>query len=874
MAILNKIGNLFGNSDEKAVSKLQPIVEEINSWESNTEALSDQELKSKTDQFRDRLGDGETVDDLLPEAFAVVREAAKRALGQRHYDVQLIGGIVLHQGKIAEMRTGEGKTLVATLPAYLNSLTSEGVHIVTVNDYLAKRDAEWMGAVYSKLGISVGALQNNSALILQESRSGYKLTEVERIEAYNADITYGTNNEFGFDFLRDNMADTGDRRVQDSRKFAIVDEVDNILIDEARTPLIISGPSQQNPNEYVKFARIAPGLHEDEDYTIDEKLRAVSLSVAGIGKIEKLLKVDNLYDVDNFGQVHFVENAVRAQILYQRDREYVVRNGEVIIVDEFTGRLMEGRRYSDGLHQAIEAKEKVSVQRESVTYATITLQNYFRLYTKLSGMTGTASTEAEEFWKIYKLEVVSIPTNQPVMRMDQQDLIYQDQKSKYSAVVKDIEKRIAIGQPILVGTTDIDRSEIISGLLKRKGIKHEILNAKQHEREASIIAQAGRPGAVTVATNMAGRGTDIVLGGSPDDTDQDTSEWLARHNQVIDAGGLCIIGTERHEARRIDNQLRGRAGRQGDPGETRFFVALDDDLVRRFGGDRIQSIMSWAGMDEETPIENNMISKSIENAQVKVEAYHFDMRKHLVEYDDVVNTHRDVIYTQRDKVIDGVDLSSQIKDMIVSECEAVVLDCMPGSVSENWDVPRMLSELGGLIPLTETLQSEEAIALSGPDKYLEDILTHLDGIYRSFEGTLGPDNCREIERFLMLRSIDANWVQHLTSMENLRQGIGLQAVGQRDPLVMYRKEGHEMFQGLQQRIQDDVSHTIFRTGAAPVDGNSSRSKPPTKRGPKRSAMVASSGPSSAKRTGAKVGRNQQCPCGSGKKFKRCCGLAA
>ena len=874
MAILNKIGNLFGNSDEKAVSKLQPIVEEINSWESNTEALSDQELKSKTDQFRDRLGDGETVDDLLPEAFAVVREAAKRALGQRHYDVQLIGGIVLHQGKIAEMRTGEGKTLVATLPAYLNSLTSEGVHIVTVNDYLAKRDAEWMGAVYFKLGISVGALQNNSALILQESRSGYKLTEVERIEAYNADITYGTNNEFGFDFLRDNMADTGDRRVQDSRKFAIVDEVDNILIDEARTPLIISGPSQQNPNEYVKFARIAPGLHEDEDYTIDEKLRAVSLSVAGIEKIEKLLKVDNLYDVDNFGQVHFVENAVRAQILYQRDREYVVRNGEVIIVDEFTGRLMEGRRYSDGLHQAIEAKEKVSVQRESVTYATITLQNYFRLYTKLSGMTGTASTEAEEFWKIYKLEVVSIPTNQPVMRMDQQDLIYQDQKSKYSAVVKDIEKRIAIGQPILVGTTDIDRSEIISGLLKRKGIKHEILNAKQHEREASIIAQAGRPGAVTVATNMAGRGTDIVLGGSPDDTDQDTSEWLARHNQVIDAGGLCIIGTERHEARRIDNQLRGRAGRQGDPGETRFFVALDDDLVRRFGGDRIQSIMSWAGMDEETPIENNMISKSIENAQVKVEAYHFDMRKHLVEYDDVVNTHRDVIYTQRDKVIDGVDLSSQIKDMIVSECEAVVLDCMPGSVSENWDVPRMLSELGGLIPLTETLQSEEAIALSGPDKYLEDILTHLDGIYRSFEGTLGPDNCREIERFLMLRSIDANWVQHLTSMENLRQGIGLQAVGQRDPLVMYRKEGHEMFQGLQQRIQDDVSHTIFRTGAAPVDGNSSRSKPPTKRGPKRSAMVTSAGPSSAKRTGTKVGRNQQCPCGSGKKFKRCCGLAA
>ena len=874
MAILNKIGNLFGNSDEKAVSKLQPIVEEINSWESHTEALSDLELWAKTDQFRARLNDGENIDDLLPEAFAVVREAAKRSLGQRHYDVQLIGGVVLHQGKIAEMRTGEGKTLVATLPAYLNSLTSEGVHVVTVNDYLAKRDAEWMGAVYCKLGISVGALQNNSALILQESNGRHRLAEVERADAYKADITYGTNNEFGFDFLRDNMADSGVRRVQGYRSFAIVDEVDNILIDEARTPLIISGPSQQNPNEYIKFARIAPGLRDHEDYTIDEKLRAVSLSVVGIEKIEKLLKVDNLYDVDNFGQVHFVENAVRAQVLYQRDREYVVRNGEVIIVDEFTGRLMEGRRYSDGLHQAIEAKERVSVQRESVTYATITLQNYFRLYAKLSGMTGTASTEAEEFWKIYKLEVVSIPTNQTVMRMDQQDLIYRDQKSKYSAVVKDIETRIAKGQPVLVGTTDIDRSEIISGLLKRKGIKHEILNAKQHEREASIIAQAGRPGAVTVATNMAGRGTDIVLGGSLDDTDQDVSEWEARHKMVIDAGGLCIIGTERHEARRIDNQLRGRAGRQGDPGETRFFVALDDDLVRRFGGDRIQSIMSWAGMDEDTPIENNMISKSIENAQVKVEAYHFDLRKHLVEYDDVVNTHRDVIYTQRDKVIDGVDLSIQIKDMIVSECEAIVFDCMSGSVSENWDIPRMLSELGSLIPLSETLQVEESVASSGPDKYLEDVLTHVDGIYESFEGNLGPDNCREIERFLMLRSIDTNWVQHLTSMENLRQGIGLQAVGQRDPLVMYRKEGHEMFQGLQQRIQDDVSHTIFRTGEIPVSGNSNNSKSSQKRGRRQSEMSTAAHSTSAKRTGAKVGRNQQCPCGSGKKFKRCCGLAA
>lgn len=870
MAFLSNISKIFGNSDEKAVSRLQPIVDEINALEGIVEKMADDELRHKTDEFRSRIKGGSVLDDILPEAFAVVREAARRSLGERHYDVQLVGGIVLHQGKISEMRTGEGKTLVATLPAYLNSLDGSGVHVVTVNDYLAKRDAHWMGAIYLKLGVTVGALQNNGAFLIEDSVDGPRLVEASREEAYNSDITYGTNNEFGFDYLRDNMAETLDGQVQKSRNFAIVDEVDNILIDEARTPLIVSGPSQQNPKEYIKFARIAPTLREDEDYTIDEKLKAVSLSAIGIEKIEKLLKIENLYGADDFGQAHFVENAVRAEVLYVRDREYVVKDGQVVIVDEFTGRLMEGRRYSDGLHQAIEAKEAVPVQRESVTYATITLQNYFRLYQKLSGMTGTAATEAEEFWKIYKLEVVSIPTNQEVQRIDHRDLIYRDQKSKYSAVVVEIEDRIAKGQPVLVGTTDIDRSEIISRLLKRKGIKHEVLNAKQHEREALIIEQAGKPGSVTVATNMAGRGTDIVLGGSPEEAGLNRSEWEQRHKAVVDVGGLCIIGTERHEARRIDNQLRGRSGRQGDPGETRFFVALDDDLVRRFGGDRLQSIMNWAGMDEEIPIENKMISKSIENAQVKVEAFHFDMRKHLVEYDDVVNTHRDVIYEQRGKVIAGADLSDQIREMITAESERIIFDCLNGNIVENWEIDRMVSELTNLVPLDSTLENTDSIVLEGSNSYFDLFIEHLNGIYESFEVTLGSDNCREIERFLMLRSIDRNWVQHLTTMENLRQGIGLQAVGQRDPLVMYRKEGHEMFRLLQERIQDDVSHSIFRAGNIGVGQNA----PVVQTKPRRvtKAPISSAG-STSRRTTAKVGRNSPCPCGSGKKYKRCCAAA-
>ena len=878
MAFLKAITNILGSSDEKALDKLRPLVDQINALEAVYEAKSPEELKDVSNTLRNDFNEGRLLDDLLPDAFAAVREAAKRTLSQRHFDVQLLGGIVLHQGKIAEMRTGEGKTLVATLPAFLNSLSNQGVHVVTVNDYLAKRDAEWMGVIYNSLGVSVSALQHDYASLFHPhdfDGNTVKEKRITRQEAYGADITYGTNNDFGFDYLRDNMVDIAERRVQRGRAFAIVDEVDNILVDEARTPLIISGPSQQNPSEYSIYAKIVPSLREEGDYSVDEKHRSVSLTQSGIAKIEKFLKVDNLYDAENFGQAHFVENAVRAEVIYKKDREYVVKDGKVVIVDEFTGRLMEGRRYSDGLHQALEAKENIAVQRESVTYATITLQNYFRLYTKLSGMTGTAATEAEEFWKIYKLEVLSVPTNKPVMRTDHGDLIYRDQTAKYNAVVKEIKSRVEKGQPILVGTTDIDRSEILSSLLKKQGVKHQVLNAKQHDREATIVAQAGRPGAVTVATNMAGRGTDIVLGGAMDSDSEDVDQWGKDHAHVLSAGGLYIIGTERHEARRIDNQLRGRSGRQGDPGETRFFCALDDDLVRRFGGDRIQTIMDWAGMDEETPIENKMISRSIEGAQVKVESFHFDMRKNLVEYDDVVNSHRDVIYEQRDAVLNGVELRPKIQRMIEEECEAIITDGMSSSAIENWEIQNVTTNVERIIPLPEDLTDSEYVFGSGQKNYSDQVRDQIEKTYNSFEAVLGDDNARSIERYIMLRTIDANWVQHLTAMENLRQGISLQAVGQRDPLVMYKKEGHALFQNLQSKIIDDVVHTIFKTGT-PIDpelGTQTRSSPKIVNQSKPVFKINDSDRPSKRSVGAKVGRNEQCPCGSGKKYKRCCGLA-
>ena len=885
--MFRSIAKIFGGSDEKVVAKLRPDVDEVNRLESEFERLSDGRLMDRTGDFQRSVANGADLDDILPEAFAAVREAAKRTLGQRHYDVQIVGGIVLHQGKIAEMKTGEGKTLVATLPAYLNSLAGSGVHVVTVNDYLARRDAHWMGAVYAKLGVTVGSLQNQSALVYDpeytEGDRGFEhMRPASRQQAYSTDITYGTNNEFGFDYLRDNMVTDLSMRVQRDLIYAIVDEVDNILIDEARTPLIISGPADMSARDYVRYAKVAPSLHPEKDFTVDEKHRSVALTQDGISKLERLLNVKNLYGTENFGTVHHIENALKAQIIFHRDREYVVQDGEVIIVDEFTGRLMQGRRYSDGLHQAIEAKEGARVQPESITYATITLQNYFRIYRKLAGMTGTAATEAEEFDKIYKLDVVSIPTNQPMIRGDTDDLVFRDEKAKYRAVVREIEERHNAGQPVLVGTTDIDKSEVISDMLKRKGVPHEVLNAKQHEREALIVAQAGKPGGVTVATNMAGRGTDIVLGGNPELDDTSAENWDASHQRVLDTGGLYIIGTERHEARRIDNQLRGRAGRQGDPGYTQFYVALDDDLMRRFGGERIRSIMDWAGIEDDVPIENGMINKSIENAQVKVESYHFDLRKHLVEYDDVVNTHRDVIYSERNKVLSGADLKANIQEMLGEQLSEIVHTTLGDGRPADWDVDGLLAEVGTILPPPEDLMDYDRLTRMGLDRIEDILLTHAESLYGQMEEMVGREAMSEIERRLMLQAIDANWVQHLTTMENLRQGIGLYAYGQRDPLVMYKKQGMEQFQNLQSKIQSDIAHMVFRlqlTFDQPTNGRA-RSVPPRGRAaarqPSRETAVSRVGNAGRRAdasasSGRKVGRNQPCPCGSGKKYKRCHG---
>ena len=809
--MIKALGKILGFSSDRSLKKLQPVVDRINAFESKFQTLSDTQLRSKTEHFKSRLQNGESLDDLLPESFATVREAAKRTLGQRHFDVQLMGGIVLHQGKIAEMRTGEGKTLVATLSAYLNALEDKGVHVVTVNDYLARRDAQWMGSIYNLLGLTTGTLQHDSALIFEPSNNSPddhkgNQTSVPRDQAYQANITYGTNNEFGFDYLRDNMAIDTSHRVQRKLSYAIVDEVDNILIDEARTPLIISGPAEESGKEYLTFARLVPNFRDQEDYTIDQKHRSVSLTPEGVAKIEKMLKVDNLYNPENIKLVHFVENALRAKALFEKDKEYVVRNGEVVIVDEFTGRLMPGRRFSDGLHQALEAKEAVTIQRETITYATITLQNYFRLYSKLSGMTGTAVTEAEEFFKIYKLDVQEIPTNLPMIRNDKTDLIYKDQNSKFNAVINHVKERHNLGQPVLVGTTDISKSELISDKLKRQGIPHEVLNAKQHEQEASIVAQAGRPGSVTVATNMAGRGTDIVLGGNSETLEIPTEKWQSDHDKVVSLGGLYIIGTERHEARRIDNQLRGRSGRQGDPGTSQFFVALDDVLMKRFGGERIKSVMEWAGVEEDIPLENNMLSKTLEGAQVKVEAYNFDIRKHLVEYDDVVNTHRNIIYEERDKILEGSNLKPNIQSLVSKELSYIVSRYITGIPPEDWDTEALVHELNGILPLIENDIRIRDIDGMNEDEIEKTIHTVATNMYETQESNVTPELMRTIERRVMLNFIDSNWVPHLTTMENLRQGIGLYAYGQRDPLVMYKKEGRDKFEALLDRIQYDIVH--------------------------------------------------------------------
>jgi preprotein translocase subunit SecA len=878
-----------GDSNEKVIKRLQPTVDKINALEPDFKKLNDEELRAKTEEFKKRLEDGETLDELLPEAFAAVREAAWRTLGKRHFDVQLMGGIVLHQGKIAEMKTGEGKTLVATLPLYLNSLTGEGCHLVTVNDYLARRDPYWMGPVFHALGVTVASIypmqkaddHTPSLLFDPDYDSGVEndawkhFKPVTRQEAYKADITYGTSSEFGFDYLRDNMSIDTARCVQRPLNYAIVDEVDNLLIDEARTPLIISAPDMEAGQKYQIFARLIQRLTPEEDYEIKLKERIAELTDEGFAKMETLIAREGLlksggglYDPENADLMRHMRNALNAREFYKRDHQYVVKDGEVIIVDEFTGRMMHGRRYSEGLHQAIEAKEGVKIQQESRTYATITIQNYFRMYNKLSGMTGTAVTEAEEFHKIYELEVVVIPTNKSLAREDFADQIYKDIESKFKAVVREVDEVKKTGRPVLIGTVSIEKSEYLSEMLKRKGIKHEVLNAKQHEKEANIIAEAGKPGAVTVATNMAGRGVDIILGGKePDDANSnDWQEWKKRHDQVIELGGLHVVGTERHEARRIDNQLRGRAGRQGDPGSSRFFVSLEDDIMKRFGGDRIKGIMNTMGLDENTPIENKLISRSIENAQIRVEGYHFDIRKHLVEYDDVINKQREIIYGERRKIISGADLKANILSLVEKDIKNIVdANCNGYDMEEA--AGSIVNEVGAILPLSPDINTETLSKLS-TEEMRDNLIDYSKELYDRRETEIGPENMRLLERLLMLRTIDTAWVEHLTAMEYMRQGIGLQAMAQRDPLVAYKQQSHEMFDDLMASIQNGVVHAIYRMtvkkGAPPpqpvnvmarATGEDKESK--TQKAPKVG--------------GKTIGRNDPCPCGSGKKFKKCCG---
>jgi len=850
--MFKRLTSIIGDSNERELRRLQPLVDKINAREPDYEKLSDDELRARAAEFKSRLAEGESLDAILPEVFAAVRETAKRKIGERHFDVQLMGGIVLHQGKIAEMKTGEGKTLVATLPVTLNSLAGKGVHVVTVNDYLAKRDTQWMGPIYHALGITVACIQHEAAFLFDP---GYEsedprlqhLRPITRRQAYEADVTYGTNNEFGFDYLRDNMVVDLSQRVQRELNYAIVDEVDNILIDEARTPLIISGAAEEATQNYLAFAKLVPRLRQEEDYVIEERTRAVTLTEGGVAKMERWLNLPNLYDPANYGLTHYLDNALRAHVLYKRDRDYVVKDGEVVIVDEFTGRLMFGRRYSEGLHQAIEAKEGVKIQRESITMATITFQNYFRMYEKLAGMTGTAATEGEELDKIYKLDVVVIPTNRPLVRKEYRDQIYKNEEAKFRAVVREIEQLHSEGRPVLVGTVSIEKSEHLSQMLQKKGIPHEVLNAKHHEKEAGIVAQAGRLGGVTIATNMAGRGVDILLGGKPEG--RSPADWQDEHNKVIELGGLHVLGTERHEARRIDNQLRGRAGRQGDPGSSRFYVSMEDDLMRRFGGDRVKGVMEWAGFDEDTPLEHGLVGRVIEQSQTKVEAYHFDIRKHLVEYDDVVNKHREVIYEEREKILSGADLKANIQDMISDEVTNLVHAHLGDEHGDNWDLDGLVATISAIFPLPPQL-NKNALSQMSRKEVEQKLLEHADSLYDQREQELEAQNMRVLERLVMLRAIDRRWVEHLTSMENMRQGIGLQALAQRDPLVAYKRGGHEMFQEMMDGVRHDIVHTIYHVGIVKEEKPRERERAPV---------------------GGRVGRNDPCPCGSGKKYKKCCG---
>ena len=824
---------LFGDDNENEIRRMEEYVERINALEPAMKQLSDASLAAKTVEFRQRLENGETLELLLPEAFAVVREASLRTTGMRHFDVQLLGGVTLHEGKIAEMKTGEGKTLVATLPVYLNALEGKGVHLVTVNDYLAKRDSEWMGQIYRFLGLSVGLIAHG-------------LDFADRKAAYAADITYGTNNEFGFDYLRDNMVIYAEQMVQRPLHYAIVDEVDSILIDEARTPLIISGPGEKSTDLYYVLAKVVPKLREGEDFTIDEKLHTVAPTEAGIAKAERALNVKNLYENENMELSHHFNQALRAHALMHRDKDYVVKDGEVIIVDEFTGRLMFGRRYSDGLHQAIEAKEGVKIERESQTLATITFQNYFRMYKKLAGMTGTAKTEEQEFRKIYALDVVVIPTHRSMVRTDFPDVIYKTKRAKYKAAVNEIAELNAKGQPVLVGTTSIAQSEALSDMLKRQGVVHNVLNAKFHEMEAQIISQAGQPGAVTIATNMAGRGTDIVLG-----------------EGVPALGGLHIIGTERHESRRIDNQLRGRSGRQGDPGSSRFYLSLEDDLMRLFGADNISSLMDKLGMEEDEPIEHALISRSIEQAQKKVEAHHFNTRKHVLEYDDVMNQQREVIYGQRRQILHGENLRENIFFMIGKLADrGLQLFADEKSHPEDWDFDALIEYAEDLFAAEGDLKKAELETMNR-EELREELIDAANENYDRRELLFGAENMRDLEKVVMLKVVDAKWMEHLDAMDMLRQGIGLRAYGQKDPLIEYKIEAFDMFGQMIENIQEDIVRYIYRVNivtqvedrlaqATAVHGDEELPKEPA-------------------RNKDAVGRNDACPCGSGKKYKKCCG---
>jgi len=832
---------LFGSKNERILRRYYPIVDQINAWEPQISAMSDADLAAQTERFKERHHGGETLDDLLPEAFATAREACWRTLEMRHFDVQLIGGVVLHEGCIAEMKTGEGKTLVAPLAAYLNAITGKGVHIITVNDYLAHRDADWMGNIYKFMGLSVGSIVHG-------------MDDYERKAAYNCDIIYGTNNEFGFDYLRDNMKFDPETLVQRELYFAIVDEVDSILIDEARTPLIISGPAEKSTHLYYQVNSIIPSLEAETDYTVDEKAKSAMLTEDGVARAEKLLNVDNLYDSKNIDLLHHVNQALKAHTLFKRDVDYIVKEGEVIIVDEFTGRLMPGRRFSEGLHQALEAKEKVKIENENQTLATITFQNYFRMYDKLSGMTGTADTEAAEFKKIYNLDVVVIPTNEPMIREDHPDVIYQTKKEKYEAVLDEIAELYNKGQPVLVGTVSIDVSEELSRRLKKRGVPHNVLNAKNHEAEAEIIANAGQKGAVTISTNMAGRGTDIKLG-----------------EGVVERGGLHILGTERHESRRIDNQLRGRSGRQGDPGSSRFYLSLDDDLLRIFGGERISGFMDRLGMEEGEPIQHKMISRAIENAQSKVEGHNFQIRKQLLDFDDVMNQQREMIYEHRQQALGKESLRPVIEEMIGEKADDIVNtysdEKMP--VTE-WDLKGMRDAVFEQFNMRLNINPDSVEGLA-PEKVADWIQDEAVRAYEEKRDTIGAKDFREIERIVMLQTVDNLWKDHLLSMDHLKEGIGLRGYAQQDPLMAYKKEAYEMFQDLIYRIKEETLKILFRIQISEPSEVSELAQPEEQEMNFSHGEAGQQKKKPVKRDGEKVGRNDPCPCGSGKKYKKCCG---